>query len=138
MELGRRYHRDPRTVRFVRDNFMVGIKCSSLADSNRQTMAHYNKVSGKICAAANEVPFERLKKETPFSRAYIIDKINLRRVQKDCILALADGLVKKLYEANAMGRLSDKHFSRLRAKHDEEQTTLGASMTERQKPKQAA
>lgn len=44
-----------------------------------------------------------------------------------------DGLVKKLYEANAMGKLPDKHFSRLLAGYDEEQAALEASMTEWQK-----
>ena len=35
--------------------------------------------------------FERLKKEglSPLSREYIIDKINLRRVQKDCLISYA-------------------------------------------------
>ena len=41
-----------------------------------------------------------------------------------------DGLVKKLYEANATGKLPDKHFSRLLAEYDEEQAALEASMTE--------
>ena len=40
-----------------------------------------------------------------------------------------DGLVKKLYEANATGKLPDKHFSRLLAEYDEEQAALEASMT---------
>ena len=39
----------------------------------------------------NEIPFERLKKEglSPLKREYIIDKINLRRVQKDCLISYA-------------------------------------------------
>ena len=41
-----------------------------------------------------------------------------------------DGLVKKLYEANATGKLPDKHFTRLLAEYDEEQAALEASMTE--------
>ncbi len=38
--------------------------------------------------------------------------------------------MKKLYEANATGKLPDKHFSRLLAEYDEEQASLEASMTE--------
>ena len=38
--------------------------------------------------------------------------------------------MKKLYEANATGKLPDKHFSRLLAEYDEEQATLEASITE--------
>ena len=38
-----------------------------------------------------EIPFERLKAEglNPLSREYIIEKINLRRVQKDCLISFA-------------------------------------------------
>ena len=76
-----------RTVQFVRNNFMVGIKYNSLADLNGQALAWCNKVNGKVHATTNEIPFERLKKEglSPLTREYIIDKINLRRVQKDCL-----------------------------------------------------
>ena len=72
-----------RTVQFVRDNFMVGIQYNSLADLNGQALAWCNKVNGNVHATTNEIPFERLKKEglSPLSREYIIDKINLRRVQ---------------------------------------------------------
>lgn len=80
-----------RTVQFVRDNFMVGIKYSSLDDLNGQALAWCNKVNAKIHATTNEIPFERLKKENlnPIKREYIIDKINLRRVQKDCLISYA-------------------------------------------------
>lgn len=43
-----------------------------------------------------------------------------------------DGLVKKLYEANATGKLPDKHFTRLLAEYDEEQEALETSMKELQ------
>ena len=33
-----------------------------------------------------------------------------------------DELVKKLYESNALGKLSDRHFERLLAEYDEEQS----------------
>jgi transposase len=78
-----------RTVQFVRDNFMVGIKYDTLNDLNGQAIAWCNKVNAKVHATTNEIPFERLKKEglNPLSREYIIDKINLRRVQKDCLIS---------------------------------------------------
>ena len=80
-----------RTVQFVRDNFMVGIKYNSLDDLNGQALAWCNKVNGKTHATTGEIPFERLKKEglNPLKREYIIDKINLRRVQKDCLISYA-------------------------------------------------
>ena len=80
-----------RTVQFVRDNFMIGIKYRSLEDLNGQAVAWCNKVNGKVHATINEIPFERLKKEglNPLKREYIIDRINLRRVQKDCLISYA-------------------------------------------------
>ena len=79
------------TLQFVRNNFMVGIKYNSLADLNGQALAWCNKVNGKVHATTNEIPFERLKKEglSPLTCEYIIDKINLRRVQKDCLISYA-------------------------------------------------
>ena len=78
-----------RTVSYVRDNFMVGVKYDSLDDLNGQALAWCNKVNGKVHGTTNEIPFERLKKEnlSPLKREYIIDKINLRRVQKDCLIS---------------------------------------------------
>ena len=80
-----------RTVQFVRDNFMIGIKYESLADLNGQAQAWCNKVNGKVHATTNEIPFERLKAErlNPLRRECIIDRINLRRVQKDCLISCA-------------------------------------------------
>lgn len=62
---------------------MTGIKYKSLNDINGQALAWCNKVNAKVHGTTNEIPFERLKKEglNPLSREYIIDKINLRRVQ---------------------------------------------------------
>ena len=75
-----------RTVRFVRDNFMVGIKYGSLINLNSQALAWCNKVNAK---ETGEVPFERLRRErlSPLVREYIIDKINLRKVGKDCLIS---------------------------------------------------
>ena len=41
-----------------------------------------------------------------------------------------DGLVKKLYEGNATGKIPDKHFTRLLAEYDEEQTGLEAAISQ--------
>ena len=80
-----------RTVQFVRDNFMTGIRYNSLDDLNGQATAWCNKVNSKVHSTTNEIPFERIKKESlnPLKREYIIDKINLRRVQKDCLISYA-------------------------------------------------
>lgn len=44
-----------------------------------------------------------------------------------------DGLVKKLYEGNATGKIPDKHFTRLLAEYDEEQTGPETSIAEWQR-----
>ena len=41
-----------------------------------------------------------------------------------------DGLIKKLYEGNATGKIPDRHFTRLLAEYDEEQSTLEASIAQ--------
>lgn len=78
-----------RTVRYVRDNFMVGIRYRSLNDLNGQARAWCNKVNAKEHGTTGDIPFQRIKKErlNPLIREYIIDKINLRRVQKDCLIS---------------------------------------------------
>ena len=80
-----------RTVSFVRNNFMVGISYNSLADLNSQAIRWCNKVNENIHATTNRVPFELLPKEqlNPLKREYIIDRINLRRVEKDCLISYA-------------------------------------------------
>lgn len=80
-----------RTVAFVRDNFMVGIQYRSLDDLNGQALAWCNKVNAKVHGTTNKVPFDQLPKEalSPLTREYIIDKINLRRVQKDCLISFS-------------------------------------------------
>ena len=80
-----------RTVRYVRENFIVGIRYHSLADLNSQAHAWCNKINAKIHGTTNERPIDRLADEKllPLKREYIIDRINLRRVEKDCLISYA-------------------------------------------------
>ena len=80
-----------RTVSYVRDNLMVGVRYDDLNDLNRQAFAWCNKVNGKIHGTTKEIPRERLPKErlSPINREYIIDKLNLRKVEKDCLISYA-------------------------------------------------
>jgi len=80
-----------RTVRYVRENFMVGIRYHSLADLNSQAHAWCNKINARIHGTTNERPIDRLADEKllPLKREYIIDRINLRRVEKDCLISYA-------------------------------------------------
>ena len=78
-----------RTVQYVRDNFMTGIKYTSLDDLNNQAMKWNIKVNGKIHATTGKIPREMLAEEklSPLVREYIIDKINVRKVEKDCLIS---------------------------------------------------
>ena len=64
-----------RTVQYVRKDFMVGIRYSSLNDLNGQAISWCNKVNGKIHATTGKIPFAQLKKErlSPVKREYILD-----------------------------------------------------------------
>lgn len=80
-----------RTVAFVRDNFMIGIQYTSLDHLNEQALSWCNKVNSRNHSTTGEIPFERLGKErlNPLSREYFIEKINLRKVEKDCLISYA-------------------------------------------------
>lgn len=90
-----------RTVQFVRDNFMVGIKYESLSDLNGQAQAWCNKVNGKVHATTNEIPFERLKAErlNPLCREYI---------GKDVAVVALDSMLAACHEGKqiALHRIS--------------------------------
>jgi len=81
-----------RTVSFVRDNFMTGIRFSDLDNLNCQAMNWNIKVNGRRHATTGEVPKARLLKErlSPLTREYIIDKLNLRKVEKDCLVSYSN------------------------------------------------
>jgi hypothetical protein len=70
---------------------MIGIHYNSMNDLNGQTLAWCNKVNAKDHSTTDEMSIERLKKEglTPLSREYLIDKINLRQVEKSCLISYA-------------------------------------------------
>ena len=70
---------------------MTGIKYTTLDDLNVQAYAWCQKVNAKVHGTTNMRPIDRLKEESllPLKREYIIDKINLRRVEKDCLISYA-------------------------------------------------
>lgn len=78
-----------RTVRFVRDNFFMGIKFNNLDDLNNQAFNWCNKVNSNVHGTTNGVPFERLKRESlnDNSRKYILSDVTFRKVEKDCLIS---------------------------------------------------
>lgn len=78
-----------RTVEFVRDNFMCGIRYTSLPDLNLKAHAWCDKVNSKVHATTREVPRERLQRENLnlTTRRYLCDRMNVRKVAKDCLIS---------------------------------------------------
>ena len=65
------------------------------------------------------------RRQTASAKEY---RQKLERAKRRC--GELDELVKKLYEGNATGKIPDRHFTRLLAEYDREQTELEASMDE--------
>ena len=80
-----------RTVRYVRENFMVGRTYGSLDDLNAQAISWCRKVNGRIHGTTHKIPAEQLSQEhlQPMLREYIVNKMNIRRVEKDCLISYA-------------------------------------------------
>jgi transposase len=78
-----------RTVSFVRNNLMVGIKYETLDDLNNQAYAWCDKVNSKVHATTNKIPFEELNKENlnPLKREFMMDKVVMRKIGKDCLIS---------------------------------------------------
>ena len=70
---------------------MIGIRYHSLSDLNSQAHAWCEKVNRKPHGTTGIPPLDRLAEEnlSPLRREYIIDRINLRRVEKDCLISYA-------------------------------------------------
>ncbi len=98
------------------------------------------KIESAILTAIQRVSWYVRQNEKEFTRR-VLDESNIRQeeIVKECSRKLEqakrrhvelDALVKKLYEANATGKLPDRHFNRLLAEYDEEQAELEASIAQ--------
>lgn len=78
-----------RTVRYVRENFMVGIKFNSLLDLNKKAMSWLEKINSKTHMGTNEIPKVRLLEEhlNKVTRPYYIEQNSIRKVEKDCLFS---------------------------------------------------
>lgn len=117
--------------------------CGNYRQLTRDCTMHYiptQKLEAAILSTIQRVSWYVRNNEAEFIE-HVREASDLRQEEavKDSKTQLAkakrrhkelDGLVKKLYEANATGKLPDKHFTRLLAEYDEEQAALEASMTE--------
>ncbi len=78
-----------RTVRYVRENLMLGIKYKDLIDLNEKAFKWCEKVNSKTHSTTNEVPKIRLLEEklNKMAREYIVEDNNIRKVEKDCLIS---------------------------------------------------
>lgn len=117
--------------------------CSSYRQLTRDCTMHYiptAKMEAAILAAIqrvswyvqnNEAEFvERVREASGLHQEQAVREYKQKISKAQRRHKELDGLVKKLYEGNATGKIPDKHFTRLLAEYDEEQTALEASMTE--------
>lgn len=78
-----------RTVSYVRNNLMIGIKYESLTDLNHQASSWCNKVNAKVHGTTGKVPFDVLPSEklNPLTREFQIPNRAYRKIGKDCLVS---------------------------------------------------
>jgi hypothetical protein len=117
--------------------------CSSYRQLNRDCTMHYipsKNIENIILSAIQRVSWYVREHENDFiQKAREASTIQQEESVKDSKRRLSqsekrfeelDGLVKNLYEANATGKLSDRHFKRLMDEYDNEQSSLEIAMKE--------
>lgn len=119
--------------------------CSSYRQLTRDCTMHYittKNMESLILSTIQRVSWYVRENEAEFvQKVREASTVQQEETFKECKRRLGqskrrykelDGLVKKLYEANATGKLSDRHFERLLADYDNEQSALEATMAELQ------
>ena len=125
--------------KWIDDSFV----CSSYRHLTRDCTMHYiptQKIEAAILSAIQRVSWYVQNNETDFIQRVqeawglrqeeSIKEYRQRLTQAKKRYTELNGLIKKLYEGNATGRIPDKHFDRLLAEYDEEQTILEAEIAE--------
>lgn len=125
--------------KWIDDSFV----CSSYRHLTRDCTMHYiptQKIEAAILSAIQRVSWYVQNNETDFIQRVqeawglrqeeSIKEYRQRLTQAKKRHTELNGLIKKLYEGNATGRIPDKHFDRLLAEYDEEQTILEAEIAE--------
>ena len=73
------------------DPYKDYIRYHSLDDLNGQALAWCRKVNNRVHGTTNKIPAQQLAEEClqPMLREYITDKMNVRKVEKDCLISYA-------------------------------------------------
>ena len=119
--------------------------CSNYRQLTRDCRMHYigtAKIEAAILTAIQRVSWyvqhnekefiQRVREASTVQQEEAVKENKRLLSQSKKRFAELDGLVKKLYEANATGKLNDRHFDRLMAEYDEEQAALEIAISELQ------
>ena len=75
-------------MKYIRSDFFLGQRVSSLEELNNKTKAWLERVNSQVHGTTKEVPFERLKQENLLSiknvPAYDTSKVLMRKVSPEC------------------------------------------------------
>ena len=119
--------------------------CSSYRHYSRSCTCHYIRVSvieNLILDAIRRVSgyvrdhetkfVERVRKEHASQKDAAAKESKRKLTQSQRRRDEINGLIKKLYEGNANGKIPDKHFERMLAEYDAEQSVLEADIAQMQ------
>jgi len=117
--------------------------CSSYRQLTRDCTMHYiptKNVESLILSTIQRISWyvrehekefvQKVRELSTVQQEETVKECKRRLKQSEKRFAELDGLVKKLYEANATGKLNDRHFERLLAEYDTEQTALERTMND--------
>lgn len=132
---------DKKIIYDCDDNYI----CGSYRQLTRDCTMHYIKTSvlrdlilsaiqeASAFVRSDEKEFLRIIREETDAGAEKEAKEKKKRLHKaEKRIAELDVLIKKLYEGNATGRIPDKHFDRMLAEYDTEQSGLEQEVSELQ------
>ena len=135
-------HRHTRSSKGHLDNSYI---CSRYRGITKLCTMHYISVINiekLILEVIKKVSiYAKTNEEEFINKVREVSQMQQDNVIKECKKSLSksnkrhdelNGLIKKLYEGNASGKIPDKHFERMLAEYDEEQTSLEEKIAELQ------
>ena len=130
-------HRQPRPIKKKKYDADDAYICGSYRQRTRDCTMHFIKTSvlwELILTAIREVSdYVRQDEQAFIDKVQQTSTVQIAETQREQKRRLAEAterngelntLIKKLYEGNATGKIPDKHFERLLAEYDREQTAL--------------
>ena len=138
-------HRQPSPTKKKKYDADDAYICGSYRQRTRNCTMHFIKTSvlwELILTAIREVSdYVRQDEQAFIDKVQQTSTVQMAETQREQKRRLAEAierngelntLIKKLYEGNATGKIPDKHFERLLAEYDREQTALETEMEDLQ------